>query len=303
MQDETAATPGCLGEPCGAAARGAFLLAKPGIVAATALSGYAGMVLAARGVPPAATAVAGLVSLVFAAAGAAAINGVLDSASDRRMARLEKRVSALAGLGAGRVFTAACALIAASLALSVFRLNPLATALIVAAVLSYTVVYTLWLKRRSPFGAVPGGIPGALPVLIGYAAVADTIRPDALVLFAVMLFWQPAHFWTLALEYRDDYRAAGIPVLPVAMGKRYTQVLIFLYATALIPASLALWMFGGLSSAYAAAALVDGGLFLAACYAFVVRSERYAAAFRVSILYLALLLLAIILDASRLGCR
>lgn len=284
-----------------AGARGALLLAKPGIVAATALSGYAGMALGFGGAPPAATAFATLSALALAAAGAAAINGVLDAAPDRKMARLAGRSAALAALGERRVLVAACLLVAAGLAIALFLLNPLAAALILAAVLSYTLAYTLYLKRKSPFGAVPGGIPGALPVLVGYAAAAGTIRAEALVLFALMLLWQPPHFWALALACRDDYRDAGIPVLPLAMGDRYTRVLIFLYATALVPASLAIWLLGAASAAFAAFALFAGGAFLAACYAYTVRSLRYVSAFRASIVYLALLLLGLIADVCRTG--
>lgn len=276
--------------------KSALLLAKPGIVAASALAGYAGMALAARGAPPAGTAVVGLGALVMAAVGAAAINGVLDAAPDRRMGRLARRSAALAHFGERGVFATACLIVAAALALALFRLDALTASLIAAAVLSYTVVYTLWLKRRSPFGAIPGGIPGALPVLIGYAAVAGTLRADALVLFAVMLLWQPPHFWTLALKCRDDYRAAGIPVLPVVFGGRYTRALIFLYATALIPASLGLWLLGAASGAFAVFAVIDGLMFLAACYVYSVRSSRHAAAFLASILYLAFLLIALIAD-------
>jgi protoheme IX farnesyltransferase len=237
----------------------------------------------------------------MAAVGAAMINGVLDAAPDRRMARLEKRAAALARLGPGRVLAAACVLLALSLALASVRLNPLSTALTLAAALSYTVVYTLYLKRRSPFGVVPGGIPGALPALIGYAAVAGRLGPEAFVLFALMLLWQPPHFWALALECRNDYAAAGVPVLPVAMGEAYTKALIFLYATALVPASLGLWLLGAASAPFAAVAVADGTVFLAACYAFVIRTPRYALAFRASILYLAILLLALIADACRSG--
>jgi protoheme IX farnesyltransferase len=162
------------------------------------------------------------------------------------------------------------------------------------------VLYTLYLKRRSPFGAVPGGIPGALPVLIGCAASAGTLRPEALALFALMLLWQPAHFWLLALACREDYRAAGIPVLPVVLGERYAKALIFLYATALVPASLALSFMGAASAPFCAFAALDGAAFLAACWRFTIRSDRHMKAFRASILYLALLLLAVVADSA---CR
>jgi protoheme IX farnesyltransferase len=142
---------------------------------------------------------------------------------------------------------------------------------------------------------VPGGFPGALPVLIGGAA-GGWIGPDVWIMFGIMLLWQPPHFWALALEYRLDYQAAGVPALPVARGEQYTKLLIFVYATALLPASLALWLFGFCSAWYAGAALALGVAFLAACYVFVVRTSRFRLAFCASILYLTALLAVIICD-------
>ncbi len=224
------------------------------------------------------------------------LNGVLDAPLDLRMARLQKRVAALETAGRTRVTALALAGIGTALFLSLRSLGNLASFLILAAVLSYTLLYTLRLKRHSPWGAVPGGISGALPVLIGYAAVAHTVRLDGVILFAVMLLWQPPHFWALALEYRRDYAAAGVPVLSVAHGENCTRLLIFVYATALVPASLSLWLFGFCSSWYAGAALACGAAFLTACYLFLVRTRRCAVAFSASIIYLMLLLFAIIGD-------
>jgi protoheme IX farnesyltransferase len=287
------------GDPAAAGGlRGALPLAKPGIVAASALAGYAGMTVAARGIPPAGSAFAALAAIVLAAAGAALLNGVLDAGIDRGMERLAGRSASLARIGEGRVLAAALALVAASLAIASARLNLLAAALILAAVLSYALLYTLFLKRRSPWGAVPGGIPGALPVLIGYASVAGTLRPDALPLFVLMLLWQPPHFWLLALAWREDYRAAGIPVLPVAMGEGYAKLLVLLYASSLVPVAMVPWMLGAASPALAAFAALAGLAFAGACHLLAVRSDRYRLAFRASILYLAAVLLAVVADAA-----
>lgn len=283
-------------DPVGGALGAALQLGKPGIVAASALAGYAGMSLAARGVPPAGATVAGLSALVMAAAGAVAVNCAVEAATDRRMPRLSNRSAALARFGTRRVLAVAVVLIVSALWLAASRVNPATAVLIGAAVFTYAVLYTLWFKRRSPFGAVPGGIPGALPVLIGYAAVAGTVRADGLALFVLMLLWQPPHFWALSLKYREDYAAAGVPVLPAVMGVGYAKLLIFLYASALLPASAAVWLLGGRSAAFLAFGILDGALFLAACHAFIVRSDRYGTAFKASILYLAMMLLAIVAD-------
>jgi len=273
-----------------------FLLSKPGIVAAVLLAGFTGMVMGGRGWPDGRTGFICLAALFLSAAGSAMLNGVLDAPLDLHMARLRKRTAALETAGRNRVTALAMAGIGLALVISLHFLGPLVFLLIVAAVLTYTILYTLRLKRRSPWGAVPGGIPGALPVLIGYAAAAQTVRPDAIILFAVMLLWQPPHFWALALGHRDDYRNAGVPVLPVAHGGRFTIILIFIYATALLPATLSLWLFGYCSPWFGAWALACGIAFLSACYLFLVRRNRSDLAFSASILYLMLLFAAIVAD-------
>ena len=273
-----------------------IILMKPGIVAAVLLAGFAGMVLAARGLPDSQTCLICLASLFLAAAGSAMINGVLDARRDLLMARLQTRVAALEKAGQGRVLVTALTGIGLGLFLAFHFLGPLAFLLILVAVLTYTLLYTLLLKRSTPWGTVTGGIPGALPVLIGYAAMVHSLGLDSIILFTVLLLWQPPHFWSLALEYRRDYLAAGVPVLAVTHGERYAGILIFLYATALLPASLSLWLFGFCSTWYAGCALLSGVAFLAACYFFIFRSRRFAMAFNASILYLVFLFAAIIGD-------
>lgn len=271
-------------------------LAKPGIVAAVLLVGFTGMVLAQRGWPDGKTGLVCLVCLFLSAAGSAMINGLLDAPLDLRMVRLRKRVAALEAVGRNQVMAMALASIAVALILALRCLGTLAFSLILTAVLAYTLLYTLRLKRRSPWGAIPGGIPGALPVLIGYAATAHTLRLDGIILFIVMLLWQPPHFWSLALEYHQDYTSAGVPILPATHGERYTRLLFFVYATALVPASLALWLFGFCSPWYAGTALTCGSAFLAASYLFLVRTRRFSLAFGASIIYLILLLATIVGD-------
>jgi protoheme IX farnesyltransferase len=281
-------------EKTGGFARALLLLAKPGIVAATILAGFAGMVVAVRGWPDPVPALACVAALASAAAGSAMLNIVFEAIPDARLKRLERRVAALEFVGRGRALLLAGGLIFVGLILSGCCLPPPTTLLLLAAIVCYTLVYTLCLKR-SAWGAVPGGLPGALPVLIGGAA-GGWIGLDVWILFGIMLLWQPPHFWALALEYRLDYQAAGVPALPVARGERYTKLLIFVYATALLPASLALWLFGFCSAWYAGAALALGVAFLAACYVFVVRTSRFRLAFCASILYLTALLAAVICD-------
>ena len=272
-------------------------LAKPGIVAAVLLAGYAGMVTAARGLPDARTAALCLAALLLSAAGSAMLNGLLDAPLDRSMARLRVRVSALDAVGGARLLLTALTCIGAALFLALL-LNRLVVLLILGAVIFYSLAYTLILKRRSPWGAIPGGIPGALPVLIGQAAVTGSIDMAGMTLFTVIFLWQPPHFWVLALHHVDDYRAAGLPVLPVACGEGYTRILILLYVTALLPATLTLPLTGCCSPLFAALAVALWLWFLAACCRHAVRARRYERAFRASVIYLTLLLAAVILDIT-----
>lgn len=271
-------------------------LAKPGIVASVLLAGFAGMVLAARGWPDARTALLTLSALFLAAAGSALVNGILDAPLDIRMKRLRNRTAALERAGFRPVLATALAGIAAALVIALQGLNSRVFLLVLAAVVSYTLVYTLFLKRRSPWGALPGGIPGALPVLIGYAAVNPVIGADAVILFSVMLLWQPPHFWALALACRSDYAAAGIPVLPELRGTHYTVLLYFVYTASLLPASLALWLYGFCSGWYAGTALLVWIAFIAVSCSFLIKADRYLPAFCASICYMVVLLLAVIGD-------
>jgi protoheme IX farnesyltransferase len=281
-----------------ALAGSALLISKPGIVSGVGLAGLAGMVLAEKGMPAAGIVIPCLASVIGAASGAAVMNGIIDSPLDARMPRVSGRVEAMRRVGSGGALALSLGLVLVSLFLSYRYFHGMTAALVLAAVLSYTLLYTLVLKRRSPYGTIPGGIPGALPVLIGYSAVAGRIGMDGIILFLVMILWQPPHFWTLALEHREEYRDAGVPVLPVARGEPYTKILIFLYGVSLLPATLALWAFGYCSAVFGLVAFLLWCFFLLSCYRNVVGRRRYRRAFGASILYMMGILLAVIVDVS-----
>jgi len=267
------------------------------------LSGLSGMVLAGKGFPSPGAALVCLACILLAASGSAVANGLLEADRDERMRRLDARVTALGRVGRKGALALSLALIAGSLALSLRFLNATAALLLLGAVGTYTLLYTLYFKRRSPYGTVPGGIPGALPILVGYAAVEPRIGADGVLLFLLMLLWQPPHFWALALKHREDYRSAGFPVLPVSLGEGYTKILIFAYAAALLPLSLGLWGLGYCSPAYAWAALALGSFFLVSCYRNLVAAPRFGRAFHASILYILGILLAVIIDVSATAAR
>lgn len=273
-----------------------LILAKPGIVAAVTFSGFTGMVVAGRGLPEAEIAIPCIASLLLMAAGSAIINCVLDRRMDELMERVTVRSAALRRVGTGPALASAIGLTTAAVAIASALLSPRAALLLVAAALSYTFYYTLFLKRHTHWAAVLGGLPGAFPVLIGHAAV--TAQPDraSLALFLIMLIWQPPHFWLLSLSHRDEYRAAGVPVLPLVKGDRFTKGCIRVGVTALIPASLLLWFHGPCSTGYAACASLLGGCYLVACEYFMTGGFNYRAAFRGSIAYILLLFALIITD-------
>ncbi len=278
-----------------------MLISKPGIVAGLAAAALAGMTLANKGFPPVEATLSCLACLGLAATGSAMLNVLLEARTDAVMPRVTRRVAALARLGRKKTLAAAILMITASLVLSFVYINAVSAILILAATVSYTVLYTLFLKRRSPYGTVPGGLPGALPVLIGYASVKPAIGLDGLILFLVMLLWQPPHFLALALKYREQYKAAGLPVMPVSLGVPYTKTFLVIYAAALPPLTLALWAFGYCSVYFAAFATALGVLFLGACYVDIVRLGRYGRAFGASIVYIIALLAAVVVDVSARG--
>jgi heme o synthase len=275
-----------------------LVLAKPGIVAAVTLSGFTGMVLAARGLPEARSACACVASLLLMALGAALVNSVLDRRLDRRMERLAGRNAALQRIGAGPALATAALLSCAALAIASAQLNTGAVLLLAAASLSYGLCYTVLLKPYTHWAAVFGGLPGALPVLVGSTAVHSAPDSASLTLFLVMLIWQPPHFWLLALTHVKDYRAAGVPVLPLVRGESFSKACIVTCVLALIPVSLRLWYAGPCSQRYAACALMLGVCFLLACLQWLHNGRDCRTLFRGSIVYLLLLLAAIIVDLT-----
>ncbi len=274
------------------------LLSKPGIIVSVAFSGLAGMVVAYRGMPSPDLVIKAMIALLLSAAGSAIINNVLDKQLDVLMNRLSERVEALEAVGEKLAVTISLVFIAVSLFVSVYYINLVNAGLIVAAILSYTLLYTLYLKRSSPYGTILGGIPGALPILIGYSAVQPNIGLDGIILFVFMMLWQPPHFWALAQKYKIDYKKAGIPVMPVALGTKYTNIMIVLYSIALLPLSLSFWFLGYCSAYFAILALIFGLYFEYTMIKSSVTNSGYGKAFGASIIYMLAIMASLILDLS-----
>jgi protoheme IX farnesyltransferase len=283
--------------------RDVIALTKPAIMSLLLVTALGGMFLAAGGVPPFHLVVATMLGGAFASGGASALNHYFDRDLDERMRRTSRRplpghrVSPRVAIGVGVVLNVLAFLLLATLA------NLLAALLALSGTLVYILVYTLWLKRTTVQNIVIGGAAGAIPPLVGWAAVADNVDLPALYLFAIVFFWTPAHFWALALLIRDDYDRAGIPMLPVVHGDRAAQWGILLYAIALVPLSVLLFLTGYVGVPYLFAALLLGGIFIGhAVRLFRAAAPRRRAVARslylYSLLYLALLFVAIMVDTT-----
>lgn len=243
-------------------ARAYLGLTKPRIVELLLVTAVPAMVLAAGGLPPWGLTAVVIVGGAMAAGSANALNCYLDRDIDQVMRRTARRplpahtVTPRAALVFGLVLGAA------AVALMALFTNPLATGLTLAAIVYYDIVYTVWLKRTTWQNTVWGGVCGAAPVLIGWAAVTGTLDWPAWVLFAVVFLWQPPHFYALAIKFRDDYTRAGIPMLPVVASARRVAAESVVYSWLTVAASLALWPLG-MTPLYGATALLLGGLLVA----------------------------------------
>jgi protoheme IX farnesyltransferase len=274
-------------------------LTKPRIMTLLLLTGFCGMCVGARGLPSLPLAAATMAGLALACGGASALNHVLDADIDPLMgSRTRRRPVAAGRVPPSRALEFGLCLSAFSVVLLASFVNVLAAALALVGNLFYVLVYTRWLKRRTPQNIVIGGAAGAVPPLVGFAAATGNLTLSALLLFAIVFFWTPPHFWALALLIKRDYQAAGIPMLPVVRGERETTRQIVLYSLALVAVSVAPFLTGRLGVAYLVWALALGAAFVALALRLRRRPTPRGAAllFHFSLLYLALLFTAMALD-------
>ena len=237
-------------------------LTKPRIIELLLVTTLPTMVVAQRGLPPIWLMVATLAGGALAAGGANAINMVVDRDIDRLMNRTKNRP-----LVTGAMTPAAALVFALTLEVAAFvelwlAVNLLSAVLAVSATLFYVFVYTLWLKRRSTQNIVIGGAAGAVPVLVGWAAVTDSLAWAPVVLFAIIFIWTPPHFWSLAVRYQDDYRAADVPMLPAVASMKRTTTEIVYYTVALVAVSFLFGPVAHLGWIYMVTAAVLGAGFL-----------------------------------------
>ena len=281
-------------------------LLKPRVLSLVVFTGLIGMVVAPGHLNPV-LALAAILSITVAAGAAGAINMWFDRDIDAVMHRTRNRPIPGGRIAPEAALSYGIFLAGASVMVMFLATNAAAAAVLALSIGFYVFVYTMWLKRRTPQNIVIGGAAGAFPPVIGWAAVTGSVDLVPLLMFAIVFFWTPPHFWSLALYANADYRRAGVPMLPVVAGPRETRRQIVLYTLVLIPVTLAPWLIGFSGLVYAASALALGGYFLA-CVWRVARDRQDAdgtsltndrparAAFKFSILYLFLLFGALALD-------
>ncbi len=275
-----------------------FLLTKPRIIELLLITTVPTMVIAFRGWPPLWLVLATVVGGAMAAGSANAINCYLDRDIDRIMARTRGRPLPSGAVEPERALEFGVALGIVAFTFLAVVVNLTSALLAVGAILFYVFVYTLWLKRSTEQNIVIGGAAGAVPPLVGWAAVHGEVGLPAVVLFAVIFMWTPPHFWALALKYANDYRAAGVPMLPVVRGHEETRRQILIYTALTVGLTLALYPVADMGPIYLAAALALGAAFLLeAVRVWRDPSDRAAMGlFRFSITYLGLLFAAMVVD-------
>ena len=273
-------------------------LTKPRVVSLVVFCAVIGMFLSVPGLPPPAVVFFATVGIALVAGAAAAFNCLVEQKIDAMMARTRRRPLPSGTLTSWQTLVFAAIVGAVGLFILHRYVNPLTMWLTFGTFVGYAVVYTVLLKPATPQNIVIGGASGAMPPVLGWAAVTGEVAPESLLLFLIIFVWTPPHFWALALYRVRDYANAGLPMLPVTHGRRYTQLMIVLYTCALVAVTLlpfAIRMSGYL---YLAAALALGGWFLLyAVQLYRDYSDLLArATFKYSIWYLAALFTALLLD-------
>ena len=278
-------------------------LTKPRIVELLLITTVPAMLLAAHGFPPLTLIAATLVGGTLSAASANVFNCIVDADIDAKMARTAARPLVTGRISIGAALLFASILGVASFLFLAFTTTMMAAFVSLLAIAFYVLIYTLILKRSTPQNIVIGGAAGALPPVIGWAAVTGDISLVPILLFALVFYWTPPHFWALALRIGPDYAAAGVPMLPVTAGPAETARQIWLYTILLVVMSLMLWAVAGMGLVYLSAAIVGGGIFLLRAWR--LRSDvlgdgllRGATRlYRYSISYLTLIFAAIAIDS------
>jgi protoheme IX farnesyltransferase len=273
-------------------------LTKPTVVAMMILTSLIGMLLATPGVPGWEVLIYGNLGIALLAGAAAVVNHVVDQKIDTIMARTRKRPVATGKIAARDAMLFATVLAIAGMVILVWRVNALTAWLTLASLVGYAGVYTLFLKRMTPQNIVIGGLAGAMPPLLGWTAVTGQIDGHALLLVLIIFAWTPPHFWALAIHRKEEYAKAGIPMLPVTHGNRYTELHILLYTLILLAVSLLPFVTGMSGVIYLVGALALGFRFLQYAVRLLRGDDRRVAlkTFKYSITYLMVLFVLLLVD-------
>ena len=284
--------------PAAERAEALLRLGKPRVVLLITFTAVVGMVLASPGLPPWRALVLGSLGIALLASAAAALNCLIERRLDARMARTRRRPLPTATVAPGEAVAYVAGTAIAGLAVLGLGVNLLTMVLTFAALLGYGLVYTVFLKPRTPQNIVIGGASGAMPPVLGWAAVTGTLAPEPLLLFLIVFMWTPPHFWALALHRRNEYLAAGVPMLPVTHGAALTRRFIFLYAVGLAAATLLPVAIGSAGPIYLAAAVALDAVFVQRAWRLARDADdsRALGLFRFSITYLGLLFAALVVD-------
>jgi len=277
--------------------RSFYELTKPRVVMLIVFTSIVGTLLAVPGMPPLDALLFGNLGVGLAAASAAVINHVLDERIDAQMSRTKRRPLPTGKMSARAALAFSALLCVLSMSILWWLVNPLTALLTFASLIGYAVIYTVWLKRATSQNIVIGGAAGAAPPVLGWAAVTNSIDPNALLLFLIVFVWTPPHFWALAIARKDEYAKVGIPMLPVTHGVAFTRLQVLLYTVLLTAVTLMPFVTGMSGLIYLGVALVLNGMFV--WHAWTLRTERAhlpMKVFRFSITYLMWLFAALLVD-------
>jgi heme o synthase len=279
-------------------ARQFYALTKPRVVQLIVFCAVIGMLLATPGLPDWRVALAATVGIWLVAAAAAAFNCLVEQRIDARMARTAWRPTARGQLTNTQTLTFSAVLCAAGSALLWFAVNPLTMWLTFATFVGYAVIYTVILKPMTPQNIVIGGASGAMPPVLGWAAIRGDVGPEALIMCLIIFLWTPPHFWALALYRAEDYRKSGLPMLPITHGSEFTRLHVLLYTLVLFAGTMLPFISGMSGLIYlVSAVLLSGGFVVYAWKLWRAYSEALARkTFRYSIVYLSLLFAALLVD-------
>jgi protoheme IX farnesyltransferase len=273
-------------------------LTKPRVVSLIVFCAAIGMFLATPGMVPPGLLLPAIVGIWLVAGAAAAVNCLVEQKIDAVMSRTRGRPLPRGELSSRQTLAFAIAIGGAGLWMLYVLVNPLTMWLSFGTFIGYAVIYTVLLKPSTPQNIVIGGASGAMPPVLGWAAVTGSVAPEALLLFLIIFAWTPPHFWALALYRTEDFARAGLPMLPVTHGQRFTRLYVLLYTLVLFASALLPFAYAMSGWIYLAAALALNGVFVAYAVRLYVRYTDALArrTFRYSIAYLALLFAALLVD-------